>query len=119
MPVRRNRHVQLRLLPALAIVLCALLTGTPAAQTQKLDASSPSKALVLASAYYADISVVSRLEGCADSAHLARVDLLTEAGNPSPTSKPRATVPRRAERAIGLDVADVPRARAPPNEEMT
>jgi hypothetical protein len=119
MPVRRNRHVQLRLLPALAIVLCALLAGTPAAQAQELDASSASKALVLASAYYGDISVVSRLQGSAGGDQLARVDLLTEAGNPSPTSKPWTTVPWRAALAIGLDVADVPRARAPPNEEMT
>jgi hypothetical protein len=119
MPVRRNRHVQLRLLPALAIALCALLAGTPAAQAQELDGSSPSKALVLASAYYGDISVVSRLEGSAGGDQLARVDLLADAGNPSPTSKPRAAVSWRAELAIGLDVADAARARAPPNEEMT
>jgi hypothetical protein len=119
MPVRRNRHVQLRLLPALAIALCALLAGTPAAQAQELDGSSPSKALVLASAYYGDISVVSRLEGSAGGDQLARVDLLTEARNPSTTSKPWANMPPRAERATGLDAADVPRARAPPNEEMT
>jgi hypothetical protein len=119
MPVRRDRHVQLRLLPALAIVLCALLARTPAAQAQELAASSPSKALVLASAYYGDISVLSRLEGSAGGDQVARVDLLTDAGNPSPPSKPWATVPWRAELAIGLHVADVPRARAPPHEEMT
>jgi hypothetical protein len=119
MTVRRNRHVQLRLLPALAIVLCALLAATPAAQTQELAASSPSKALVLASAYYGDLSVVSRLDGSAGGDYLARPDLLAEANTASPPAKPWGTMPPRAERATGLDAAEAPRARAPPREEMT
>jgi hypothetical protein len=119
MTVRRNRHVQPRVLAGLAVVLCALLAGSPTSQTQGFAASSPSKALVLASAYYGDTSVVSRLEGSAGGDHLVRVDLLAEVGIPAPTSKPWATVPRRAEPAIGLDVADAPRARAPPTDEMT
>jgi hypothetical protein len=119
MTVRRYRHVQPWMLSALAVVLCALIAGLPTSQTQGFAAFNPSKALVLASAYHGDINVVSRLEGSTGGEHLDRADLLAEHGNAAPTSEPSVTGPRWAEQAIGLDVADVPRARAPPHEEVT
>ncbi len=119
MTVRRNRHAQPRILAVLAVVLFALLAGSPAAQTRGSTASGPSTAVVLTNAFHGDIGVVSRLDASTGGDLLARVDLLAQADNPMPPSKSWSGAPRPDEQAIGRDLADVPRARAPPSEEMT
>jgi hypothetical protein len=117
MTVRRNRPAQPPMLIALAVVLCALLAGPPIAPTSGPAASGRSEALVLASPLYGDLGVVSRLAGSTGGDHFLRVDQLAVGDNPAPPSVPWATRPQRAERAVGQDVAEAPRARAPPLRE--
>jgi hypothetical protein len=114
MTVRRNHPAQPRMLVALAVVLCALLAGPPTAPTPGPAASSRSEPLVLAGTIYRDLGMVSRLPGSAGGDHLVRVDQLAVGDKPAPPSVPWATRPPRAEQAAGQDVADAPRARAPP-----
>lgn len=120
MTVRRNRQAPPRMLVALAVLLCALLAGPPVSLTAALGASRPNQPLVLASAFYGDLGVVSRLDRSPGGDHLVRVDQLAvdDSGTPRP-SEPCATRPGRAEPAAGQDVAEAPRARAPPSEELT
>lgn len=120
MTVRRNRHAPPRMLVALAVVLCALLAGPPVALTSTLGATRPNQPLVLASAFHGDLGVVSRLDRSAGGDQFVRVDQLAVDASRGPRpNAPWAARPERVEPALGQDVAEVPRARAPPSEELT